>query len=382
MFGVCAAAAVASADPLLGPPVIAKGILTGDTEGDAWIVGFVGEARALGVVGAERLTAWPDRQRGIEREAPELVAGRAGIVAHSTRLPLSFVARIDFAEPTTPRFDLGGDPIGASIDTVVDDLYVLWRPRTALQLYGGRARVPFSKLRQYEDVDLPAMSTPFVVDRIAPDRRLGVTLHGDLGAMAYAAGVYEDLDALEPRMVLDDPSLGGALMGMAHVEWTPAAPMMGSNPPGKIAGARGPLPTPRRDPWFATARVSIGLGALYRLREDGTSRVDGTASVQLKWRWLAALSEVILSSDAGGSELGAWGELMATPADLVSVSARAEWDGGAATGGEWSVGGGLSWHATRDRRSRIGFFGWLRGDAERGQRLRYDGFVVLVQAAL
>ncbi len=371
------AGGVAHADPLFEPPVIGK-LRWGGGANDAWTAGVVGEARLLGVVYVDRLSAWPDRQRGIEVNRPEIVAGRIGGVLHLANAPLSFVARADLAELTQPRW--GGYRIGAKVDAIADDLYVLWRPWRALRLVIGRARVPWSKLRQYEEVDLPAASVPFTVDRLAPDRRTGVMLHGDLGALAYALGAYEDLDALEPRIVLGDPSSDGQLLAVGHAEWTPIAPMMGSNPIGKIVGARGPRPTPRSDPWFDTARFSLGLGVMYRRRADATNRVDGSISVQVKWSWLAVTTEALLARDGLRNQFAAWGQIEVTPDDRVSVYSRAEWDGGAGAAGEWTVGGGATWHATANRRNGIGVLGWIRRDVDRG--IRYDGVTVFLQAAL
>src|SRR5262249_2266713 len=174
---------------------------------------------------------------------------------------------------------------------VIDDAYAFFRPFPALQILAGRAPVPFAKERQYDEIDEPLGAPPFLVDRVTPDRRYGVLVLGDLGGAAYALGASEDLDAVEPRRPRDDPSAGGAFALALHVEWTPRAPMMGSNPPGKVEGARGPLPTPSTDPWWDEARVSVGLGGLLRVREDGSTRLDGSVSAQLKWRWLAALRQ-------------------------------------------------------------------------------------------
>jgi hypothetical protein len=256
----------------------------------------------------------------------------------------------------------------------------MWRPARPATLVVGRARVPFSKLRQYDEADLPGGGVPFAIDRIAPDRRWGAALLGDLGSGSYALGVYEDLDRLEPRRRVGDLSAGGSLAALGHLEWTPRAPMSGSNPPGKVPGARGPLPTPRADPWFGTLRWSLGLGALYRLRDDDSSRVDVSFSVQCKYRWFAALGEVIVSRDGADTALAAWAQLMTTPSDKVSLTAHGEWDGGAGEGGEWAASGGIAWHATRDRRSKIALVLWLRRDVATG--LPRDGAVVLLQAVL
>jgi hypothetical protein len=338
----------------------------------------------VGVLDASRLAAWPDRRAGLEVERPQLVAGRAGVVAHFRCAPVSLVLRVDGAEPTRPWVDTRS--IGARLGAAVDDAYLLWRPARPAWLVVGRARVPWSKLRQFEELDLPLGAVPVLVDRVAPDRRAGATLYGDLGALAWAAGGYEDVDALEPRARVGDPSAGGRFAGVAHLEWTPRGPMMGSRPPGRVPGALGPLPTPRRDPWWDAARASFGVGLLWRRPGGGGARLDAALSAQAKWRWLAALGEAVVSSDGaacapGGRRcFGAHGELMATPTDRLALTVRYEWDGGAGARGEWAAWAGATWHVTRDRRNKLALVGWLRRDVDRGTG--YDGTVVLLQAAL
>ncbi len=384
-LGVLASGA-AHADPLFEPPVIGKA-RWGGAEGDPVVAGLVLDVRLLGVIGGHRLSLWPDRELGLEPGQPLAAALRAGAVLHLVEAPWTFALQLDLAESLRPgRGGVApwqGAP-GAFVGAVVDDAYVLWRPARAAQLVLGRARVPFSKWRQYDERDIALGAVPFVVDRVAPDRRWGLLLHGDLGQLAYAAGIWEDLDALEPRVASGDVAEGGQLAGAAHVEWTPIAPIMGSNPVGKVTGARGALPTPRADPWFATQRVSVGLGLLWRRSEAGAQRYDFSIAVKWKWRWLAALGEALVLD---GARLGVHGELAITPVDRVSLHLRGEVDPGEAAGGvgaAWTAGGGIMWHATADRRSRIGFYGWYRRVERAGGRndQAEDAAIVLVQTAL
>ena len=373
---LAAGAGVAGADPLFGPPSIGKARWGGE-DGDSVAAGLVLDVRLLGVLGGRRLSIWPDRELGIEPGEPLAAALRVGGVLHLVEAPWSFVVQVDLAEPLRPG-QAGvrpwQEPVGSFVGAVVDDAYVMWRPSRAAQLVLGRARVPFSKWRQFEERDIALGAVPFVVDRVTPDRRWGLLLAGDLGALAYAAGAWEDLDALEPRAPEDDPSQAGRVLAAAHAEWTPIAPMMGSNPVGKVRGARGPLPTPRDDPWFGTHRVSLGLGVLWRLGEAGEQRYDASLSLQWKYRWLAVLAEGLLLD---GQDLGAHGELAVTPFDRLSLHARAEWDPGPAHAA-WTAGAGVMWHATADRRSRVGFYGWYRRVDDRPE----DAAIVLIQTTL
>jgi hypothetical protein len=385
---IVATARDGSADPLFEPPMLGRKATTGGGPGDAVTAGLVLEARLVGPLGADRLALWPDRSLGLEAREPGAVALRAGAVLWLRGAPVGFVVQLDLAEIVRPG--RGGDgawaqDFGPFATSLVDDLYATWRPSRSLQLVAGRARVPLTRQRQWDERDLPLGAAPQVVDRIAPDRRFGLLVHGDLGALAYAAGLWSDDDALELR-ALGDASAGGRLLAGGHLEWTPIAPMYGSNPVGAVVGARGPLPTPRRDPWYPIHRLSLGAAVLARRSAAGDLRTDLSLSAGWKWRWLGAEAEVIRSAPANGkSELGAWLELHATPVtDKLSWSVRAEWDEGASPDGTATAGGGITWHATDDRRSKIGLVGWLRfvGEGRDGRDRREDALVVVIQTAL
>src|SRR5262249_2856193 len=148
---------------------------------------------------------------------------------------------------------------------VATDLYARWRPAPEANVIVGRARVPWSKPRQIDELEDPFGAPPFVVDRIAPDRRWGALLLGERAHVAYSAGVWEDLDALEPRIRVGDASAGGALAAAAWLEWTPGA---------SLENVGGPLPARTDDPRWEQVRLSFGAGALGRTGDRG-GRFDG-----------------------------------------------------------------------------------------------------------
>ena len=128
--------------------------------------------------------------------------------------------------------------------------------------------------------------------------------------------------------------------------------MTGSNPPGAIKGALGPLPTPRTDPWFRTVRPTLGLGALARIPREGSAELDASVSLLTKWRFVSVLAELLVLDL---SDIALWGELCVTPFDWLSLSVRGEWQED-----QRSAWAGLNGHFTKDRRYRIGLLAWTR----------------------
>lgn len=369
-----ATARTSRADAVIEPPRT-EGLRFGGDRGLRG--GALAELRAIGPMASERLATWPDRGLGLERGAPMLVAARGGVVIDFGKSSLTLVAVIDLAEAARP--ERGGERPWADEPTafglaLVDDLALWFSPRRGLRFTLGRQRVPLTLWRTADERDLPLGVVPFLVDRRVPDRRVGLTISGDLGALAYATGLYEDLDGLELRHP-DDPSARGAVIGVASLRWTPLAPLYGSNPPGRVTGATSLLPTPPGDPWYGTARVALDLGILARADQDGNLTTQLTAGLAFKWRWFAFVGEALSASD---TSLGADGELMVAPWPFLSLHARGEWDG--SLDGTATLGGGAAWHATDDRRSRIAVVGWSRRDLGRGPR--EDAVLVLLQASL
>lgn len=355
--------------------------------GGASELALVAEMSALGVLGDDRRTIFPDAG-DLEGGEPELAVMRVGLVGWSGCRPFAFALRADLAEGLRlDREDFEVHPLAAG-SALVDDLYGAWTPRIWGQVWLGRQPVPFSRFRQHEHSLLTGGAVPFVVDRIAPERRWGAALHGDLGSLAYAGGLYADgalfeqapsreervpEDAPEVNeegvpLPLPDPSTGGRVAAAAHVEWTPRAPI-----------GPGPLGSPQADPWYAVPRVSAGAGALVRLREpERGNRVDLSMSGTGKWRGLSALVELILSIDSGQVALAAAGEAGFLATDRFHVFTRADYDIEVEW---WTAGGGAGWFVTADRWNKVSLFAWIRREKE-DTGPDADGVIVQLQAAL
>jgi hypothetical protein len=335
------ASTAASADPIFEGPGRPRHVWSND-DGELYLVydGLVG----VTIGGDVEDPLAPDVAFQPE-ELPRLWIARlrAGLWGELTTAPLAAMFRVDVAELSRD----GGRTDFASFSRIVDELFVRWRPARAAELQVGRGKVPFGKQRQFEEMDDPFGLAPFLVSTLTPERRWGATFLGDLGSLAYATGVYADFTAIEPS-----GADKGAMLVAAHVEWTPVAPMTGSNPPGRIAGALGPLPTPRTDPWFATVRPTLGLGALARIPRKGSAELDASVSWLTKWRCLSLLAEVLVLDL---SDVALWGEASITPVDWLSLSLRAEWQDE-----QRSAWAALNGHFMKDRRYRLGLLAWTR----------------------
>lgn len=361
----CAAAPRASADPIATLPPEGRGVVGQDPDGPGLFV-LTAEAAGIAVLAAEDTASLPDYD-GVARDTPELGLARIGVFGVHNRWPLAGVLRLDLSEAArVDADDFDVDP-AASVDRFIDDAALWWRARRWAEIIVGRQPVPFSRFRQLDVTRLQAGAVPFIVDRMTPDRRWGATLHGDLGAMSYALGGFEDVEALEVRSGEADPSNGGRAAVAFHFEWTPRAPLGGDH-----------LATPSADPWFDTVRVSAGLGVLYRVRRGGRNRIDATVSGQAKWRQLSGIAEILLGSDTGEIEPGVAGQLGTLVTNRISLYTRAEYDRAAAT---WSAGWGAELFVTADRRSKVGVYGWLRRATGDGG-LQRDGAILQLHAAL
>lgn len=356
----------AAADPILVLPPAGRGRLT-SVDADPALLAVVGDLSGIGIVGADEMTNLPG-YGGIAGNRPELGRARLGVVAVHGRVPLAAVLRVDFSEALRADFATDFDRPIAGVDRFIDDAQVWFRPAVWTDLVAGRQKVPFSRFRQLDAALLTAGVVPFVIDRIAPDRRWGVAVHGDLGALSYAAGAFEDHDALEPRIAAADPSSGGRGLIATHVEWTPRAPIGADH-----------LPTPTSDPWYGTTRVSLGVGFLYRTTTDtGSQRFDIAMSGQIQRGRFAGLAELIIAKH--GSEVLAdiASEASVAITDRVMAFARGDTD---AHQQLWSSGLGMSYFVTADRRNRVSVYGWVRRETEASGGDR-DGVIAQLQASL
>ncbi len=364
---VCVLALVsrfAAAEPVLRLPAAGNGVITGGGANQRAVIALLGEANGMAILGAERLTEFPEVD-GIKGNEPELSIARFGLLGRLERWPVSGLLRIDFSEGLRVDDEDVTDRPLAVMDRFVDDASVWWEPRVWAAFVLGRGKVPFSRFRQLDRMLLTAGATPFVVDRITPDRRWGATVLGDLGALGYAAGVYVDTARLERRRGADDPSQAGRAILAAHVEWTPRAPIGSDH-----------IATASSDPWHDTVRVSVGVGSLVRLRADNAgTRLDTSLSGQVTWRRYSSMGELIVTSDGGAVSLSGAAQASMLASDKVLVFGRGDAD---VVVDLWTLGGGVSYFVTPDRRNKLTLFGWVRRDSERGPRR--DGVVVQLQA--
>lgn len=360
----------AAADPILVLPPAGRGRLTA-VAADPALLAVVGEVSGIGILDAGEMTTLPG-YGGIDGTRVELGRARIGVVAVHGRLPLATVLRVDLSEAL--RTDFSTDdatdfdrPI-AGVDRFIDEAQVWFRPAVWTELIVGRQKVPFSRFRQLDQALLSAGVPPFLIDRIAPDRRWGVVVHGDLGALSYAAGAFEDHDALEPRIVEGDPSSGGRGLLATHVEWTPRAPIGTDH-----------LPTPTTDPWYDTTRVSLGFGFLYRATTDtGSQRFDTSASIQIQRGRFAGLAELIIAKHGNEVLADLASEASVAITDRVMTFARGDTD---AHQELWSSGVGMSYFVTPDRRNRVTVYGWIRRETGAASVDR-DGIIAQLQASL
>ncbi|HWM87301.1 MAG TPA: hypothetical protein VNO33_15725 [Kofleriaceae bacterium] len=342
---------------------------------------LVVEMSGLAILGAERITVFPEIGQ-VEGGEPELALMRVGLVGWSGCQPFGFAVRVDLGEGLRLDQDDFERAPAAATDRLIDDAYGVWVPRAWAQVWAGRQPVVFSRFRQVEHALWAGGAPPFLIDRIAPDRRWGAAFHGDLGGIAYAAGVYADHDRVELRPLvpeeddempdlgpplLPDPSAGGRTAVAAHVEWTPRAPM-----------GPGSAPTPRSDPWYDTPRVSAGAGVLWRWREPALgNRVDLSLSGGAKYQAVSAMGELILSIDDRVALAGA-AEVNFLATDRLLLFGRAEYD---IEVDWWTIGPGASYFITGDRWNKVAIFGWVRRKGE-DFGPDGDGVIVQLQAAL
>lgn len=372
------------ADPILQRPAAGRGALGDHADGSTRIA-LIGDVDILAILGAERATTYPE-VGVITGNEPELAAARIGLVGLEG--VLSYVLRVDVSEASRLGLATLEDRPVATCDAFLDDAALWWTPRVWANLVTGRVVVPFSRFRQLERVALTTGGPPFLVDRVAPDRRWGATFHGDLGSLSYAAGAYADFDQLELRaherpssverapsdtadpepptsIDLLDPSTGGRTATAFYLGWTPRAPL-------------GPdhMATPGSDPWFDTVRPGAGLGILWRDRA-GRDRLDISLSSQFAFRSVAAIAEILAHIENDTVGLAVAGQASLLMGSRAVVFALAEYDDELAL---YTAGGGAGFFATRDRRNKISLVGWMR--RESGNASTRDGVVVHLQASL
>ncbi len=357
----------ADADPTIAPPPAGRAVISRDDAGGAGLVALA-DIDALFALVARGMPALPE-VGALDGGDLGLAGARLGLLFSGTRL--SALLRVDLSEALRIDGEQLGDQPLASAGRFIDDAALFWIPRVWANIVLGRFKVPFSRFRQLERGALTTGSVPFPIDRVAPDRRWGLTCYGDVGAMAYAAGAYADFDALELRSGDGDPSSGGRMIATGYVWWTPRAPI-------------GPdhMATPPSDPWYHTMRPAGGIGVQWRQR-DSENRLEASLTGQIKYRRYAGIAELFLSAagEARGFGIAAESSVLLHPRAVIFV--RADFDSESAADPEseirrWSAGAGSAFFLSADRLGKVSLFAWMRGD----DGTRGDGVVIRVHGSL
>ena len=230
--------------------------------------------------------------------------------------------------PFTPLAG-GRLPFGGALRAT--EVYAAWAPARAFQVAVGSLRVPFSLSRQSDEADLRLPERPAFVDAFLPDFRVGASVGGDLGELAYRAAVMSA-----------DPVIDGQLFDHGVL----VAGRIAAEPLGPVGLV--PWRRPASDPWTDWFRFAAGLSVLYgTVAAPNTFAIDPDFTAQ--WRMFVVTAEYLFAARLNGTaalpgttEQGAALEpgvtLFERHLDLV---ARADWERTASTN-VWAGGAGLT----------------------------------------
>ena len=79
---------------------------------------------------------------------------------------------------------------GGNHGSEILDAYIAWTRFPFLRISAGVDKVPFSAFALASSSKMEFMERPMTVRLIGPDRRVGITVEGDIWRFSYAAGVY------------------------------------------------------------------------------------------------------------------------------------------------------------------------------------------------
>jgi hypothetical protein len=229
----------------------------------------------------------------------------------------SYVLTLDMRDEALPS-SAGQDalPVGAELL----DAAITWRRYSFAQLTVGANKLPFSRGAMIPSFTSTFAESPFTVSRLAPSRRAGISVSGELseGVFRYVVGQYNTSDSLSFG------SLGGGLLTVARVE---VAPLGAVDP--NLSASRS----------FEGARVSIGANGYMTARSEAQDIQAAGLDILLEAGPITVLAEGLFSrvvplSDpvlAGGAvditnRFGAYGQVayMIVP-DRFEVAGRAEY---------------------------------------------------------
>ncbi|MEK6608718.1 MAG: hypothetical protein AABZ30_13745 [Myxococcota bacterium] len=244
-------------------------------------------------------------------------AARARIGLHG-RLPedLHFVFEADVAEP----------------EPEILDAEIVWARFDFATLVAGAGKPPFSRqgLVPAAFLQIPRRAIAMRTDReggAVPDRRLGGALGGDLGLIAYGAGIYQGRPGLPPD---HDAGVAGGWLGAGRVELRPLGPI------GIAEGDWDPT-----DAWYTWPRLALG-GSYFAHRDQDYQGWGAGGDAAFKLEGLSCSGEIIYAKTEEPlveTRLAAYGQAgwFAWPG-LVEIVARYDWT----DSGEWAALGGAA----------------------------------------
>jgi hypothetical protein len=211
------------------------------------------------------------------------------------------------------------------------EVYAAWAPVRAFELAVGSLRVPFSLSRQSDEADLRLPERPPFADAFLPDFRVGASVGGDLGLLAYRAAVMSAAETIDSQLFEHGILFAGRLV---------------AEPIGPVGLT--PWRRPPTDPWTDWFRFAAGLSVLYgTVSAPNTFAIDPDFTAQ--WRTFVVTIEYFYAARYDGTVIlpgtmqqgGAIEPGLTLLERHLDLVVRGDWE---RTGGAnvWGVGAGLT----------------------------------------
>jgi len=173
--------------------------------------------------------------------------------------------------------DVVGAATGGDTGNEILDAYVRWNYFDWLNVSAGVDRVAFSTFSLMSSARLNLIERPLASEALAPDRRVGLTVSGQVGTLSYATGVYNGSNGA---------TTGNQLAGIAAAAWV------------RYDVFR---PTPQ----FVPREPELGISAAYMY--DNQAAVDlhrAAAGVDAAWFGVRLTGEFIWEHSTPDAEPG------------------------------------------------------------------------------
>ena len=202
----------------------------------------------------------------------------------------------------------------------LSDAAIGWAPFRWLVVTAGEQRVPSGRGREQPVGALALPLLPYTTIALMPDRRLGASIDGDLGALRLYAGAFASARTID---MLSRNTGAEGLLAVARITITPIGPL----------GARA---LPDAGAWTDRPRLRLGITVEYDSHTGGVlaetdaafavGRVHLAGEVAFVRSWRGEAGNRYFYDDA----LGTWLEAVVKLSDTIAAVARVEerWDYG------------------------------------------------------